>query len=67
MEALEDRVREMETDGSNLSLKIAVLENEKANGMARESELRKRIASLESQLQHAHNAMMQLSVMPKPM
>ncbi|TPX47194.1 hypothetical protein SeMB42_g01444 [Synchytrium endobioticum] len=67
MEMLEGRVRELEADGSTLSLQIAVLENEKAGWMDREVGLRKRIASLESQLQQAHTSMMQFSVTPKTM
>ncbi|KAI9263432.1 hypothetical protein BDA99DRAFT_438439 [Phascolomyces articulosus] len=57
MEALEKRVSDLEKVNSNLILRVAVLDSEKAGLQSKESSYEDRIKMLESQLAQAHKAL----------
>ncbi|KAI8364736.1 uncharacterized protein BYT42DRAFT_506127 [Radiomyces spectabilis] len=57
MEALEERVSELEGEKSGLVTRIAVLESEKAGLEAKDRGLEERIRVLEKQLAEAHKAL----------
>jgi hypothetical protein len=57
MEALEDRVSELESDNNALTTRIAVLESEKSSLKAKDVSLEERIRVLEAQLSEAHKAL----------
>ena len=57
MEALENRVSELEKVNSNLVLRVAVLDSEKTGLRSKESSYEQRIKMLEAQLAQAHTAL----------
>ncbi|KAG0166622.1 hypothetical protein DFQ28_007069 [Apophysomyces sp. BC1034] len=58
MEALEQRVRELEADNERLLLHIAVAESERNTAITKEQRNRERVSKLESQLAEAHKSLM---------
>ncbi|KAL0083920.1 hypothetical protein F4703DRAFT_1857565 [Phycomyces blakesleeanus] len=54
MESLEKHVAELEQKNSTLMLRVAVLDTEKANLLAKEVAFQNRITTLEAQLAEAH-------------
>ncbi|TPX65315.1 hypothetical protein SpCBS45565_g05301 [Spizellomyces sp. 'palustris'] len=58
LSTLENQVAQLEALNSSMSLKLAVVEKERAIFAAREAELNRRIASLEASLREAHDALM---------
>ncbi|KAJ1561086.1 hypothetical protein HK096_006067 [Nowakowskiella sp. JEL0078] len=62
MESLEVRVKELEAENSTLSVRAAVLENQKIAWMAKEQELLERTKRLEEQLLESHHAMVSLGI-----
>eukprot|EP00842_Homolaphlyctis_polyrhiza_P003192 jgi/Hompol1/3874/HPOL_006797-RA len=59
---LEVQVRHLETEKSDLHVRLAVLENERKSWVARERELSNRVLALESQLSESHRALMQVGM-----
>ncbi|KAI8876284.1 hypothetical protein K501DRAFT_288964 [Backusella circina FSU 941] len=57
MEALENRVSELESDNNALTTRIAVLESEKSSLKSKDISLEERIRVLEAQLAEAHKAL----------
>ncbi|KAI9009570.1 hypothetical protein BC832DRAFT_374575 [Gaertneriomyces semiglobifer] len=58
MQQLESQVAHLEAVNSQLSLKLAVVEKERAIFSAREQDLRRRVTNLETSLREAHEALM---------
>jgi len=58
---LEVQVKELESNKSNLTVRLAVLENEKRGWLSREAELAERVRQLEYHLAETHRAMMNLA------
>lgn len=58
MQTLENQVAQLEALNSSMSLKLAVVEKERAIFAAREADMNRRIVSLEASLQEAHDALM---------
>lgn len=57
MEALENRVNELENDNARLTTRVAVLESEKSGLETKDNDLQERIKALEEQLAEAHKAL----------
>lgn len=57
MENLETQVKDLESDNSRLTTRVAVLESEKGALASKEKSLEERIRVLESQLSEAHRAL----------
>ncbi|KAF9412331.1 hypothetical protein BGZ94_001071 [Podila epigama] len=57
LEGLEAKVSDLETANNRLTLKVAILETEKNNHIAKETEQNLRIAQLEAKLAEAHAAL----------
>jgi predicted nucleic acid-binding Zn-ribbon protein len=57
LDELESRVHELERHNAALSVKLAVVDNEKANWHAKQQEYINRISQLEDQLREAHRGM----------
>jgi chromosome segregation ATPase len=58
LEELEEQVAHLESEKSDLLVRVAVLENERSSWMNRERELVHRVLSLESQLGESHRALL---------
>jgi len=58
MESLEQRVADLDAEKCGLTVKVAVLEAEKAGWEAREVELVERLRKMETQLAEAHQALL---------
>ena len=61
LQTLEDQVRQLEMENTNLTMRLAVLQNEKTLWQTREQEFNNRIKILESQLSESHRAMISLT------
>ncbi|KAJ3106303.1 hypothetical protein HDU97_006501 [Phlyctochytrium planicorne] len=59
---LENFTKRLEAQNSTLTVRVAVLENEKETLLFRQKELLDRVASLEKQLQEAHRSLFSLTV-----
>ncbi|KAI9595141.1 hypothetical protein BDF19DRAFT_442328 [Syncephalis fuscata] len=57
MEALERRVRELETDNVDLRTKLAVMDNERSSWRLKEEEMREQVRTLERRLDEAHRSL----------
>ncbi|KAI8049077.1 hypothetical protein BDF22DRAFT_746476 [Syncephalis plumigaleata] len=57
MEALELKVRELETDNVDLRTKLAVLDNERKGWKSKEEEMREQVRTLERRLDEAHRSL----------
>ncbi|KAG0096470.1 hypothetical protein BGZ93_004502 [Podila epicladia] len=57
LEGLEAKVSDLETANNKMTLKVAILETEKSNFIAKEAEQNVRIAQLEAKLAEAHAAL----------
>jgi chaperonin cofactor prefoldin len=62
MDTLEKHVKNLETENSSLSVKLAVMESEKGTLSHRQRELIDRISMLEQQLQETHRTMVELNL-----
>lgn len=65
LEELEAQVHSLETEKSDLMIRLAVLDNERSSWMSRERELAHRVLALESQLGESHRALMNVGLKPK--